>query len=394
MKLKELVYNFGAIEVVSKAANWGALPLVAIFTDPSKYGQAVLVYAFITIYSSLIMFGQGRSLLKYYNTQDSKWVIPVVGCLTLFSALIMLASALLLNINNPFFIIAISFLLAIYGLLALKIRVLNDIKLFSLLRLPYVLLRLVLVFIALVFLDDIIFYIYAELLAVTLAFLVSFVTVKSTFKEVQHGINLKNISLLAGVGFPLFLNGLSTLIIANVDKILIGKYWNAAMVGQYAFLYALTSSITFIYAYFAIKYEVMIYRSKNIVEAQGYANQFSKKSLVFGFLFLPMLLFVYYLSSVLNVKIKTDFYSFSILFMGQIFYGISLRFSYVLTFLNKNSYILIAGVLSALFNVIGNFYFLPSYGLLASALVSASSFFIMALLMAIFCQLKHGYSKV
>jgi O-antigen/teichoic acid export membrane protein len=371
----------------------GALPLVAIFTDPSKYGQAVLIYAFITIYSSLIMFGQGRSVLKYYNARDGQWVIPVVGCLTLFAAVLMSISTIFVHMNHPFYIMSISLLLAIYGLLALKIRVLDDIKLFALLRLPYVLLRLIFVFIALVFFDNIVFYIYAELFVVIFAFLISHILVKSTLKETKHGVNLKNISLLVGVGFPLFLNGLSTLVISNIDKILIGKYWSAAMVGQYAFIYALTSSITFIYAYFAIKYELLIYKSQDVVEAKKYANQFANKSLVAGVAFLPILVLFYYVSSILNVKIKMDFYSFGILFVGQVLYGVSLRFSYILTFLNNNIYILVSGLLAALFNVVANFYFLPDYGLLAAALVSSLSFFVMAVLMAVFCQLKHGYLK-
>lgn len=394
MKLKEVVCNFGTVEVISKAANWGTLPLIAIFTEPAKYGQAVLIYAFITIYSTLIMFGQGRSILKFYNVKEGQWVVSGVSILMIFSAMLMLASTFFISVgSDPALLIAVSLLLAVYGLLSLKVRALDDFKLFALLRLPYVLFRLAFAFTVLVFIGDITLYIYAELLAVVCAFIVSHGLVRSTAKEVKS-ISVNQVNILIGVGFPLFLNGLSTLVISNVDKILLSKYWGAAIVGQYAFLFALTSSITFIYAFFAIKYELLIYRSKDIVEAKLYANKFAKRSLLCGLAFLPICLLVYFISTVLNNKIDFNLSLFGILFIGQLFYGVSLKFSYTLTFLNKNLYILISGVASAVLNILGNFYFLPSYGLLAAASVSSLSFFVMAVLMAVFCQLKHEYAKV
>ena len=79
--------TFGITEVICKAINWITLPLIAFIVSSDRYGSAVLIYAYITIFSTLMLFGQGRSILKYYRS-GQEWITSVVvvilvtsGCL-------------------------------------------------------------------------------------------------------------------------------------------------------------------------------------------------------------------------------------------------------------------------------------------------------------------------
>lgn len=377
--------SFGVVEVVSKAINWGALPLVALLVGPEKYGSAVLIFAFITIYSSLIMFGQGRSILKHYDNADS-WVVGPVAIIISIAAVVMLLSAIALGVDQPWLIILVSTLVAIHTLIGLKLRVLQDTKRYLQLRLSYVVVRFLLALWSLYAFESLVYYLVAEFLAVAISLLALNKLVMETGKEIIV-TSATNIMPIASMGLPLFLQALSGLIVSNVDKVVLARYLGSAELGQYAYLFAVASSFAFVNAYYAIKFEVLIYRSSGASDAIMHADNFLKGCFSGALMAAPVLMGFYYVSTIFNNQIRFQPMLFIVVFLGQLFLAVSLRGSYLLTYKEKNGIILLVGVIAALVNVVGNFLIVPRYGLAGAAIISLLSFFVLAVLM-------NGFAKV
>lgn len=379
--ISRLSSNFGAIEVICKGVNWITLPLVAFLVPPERYGAVVLSYTIITVVSTLVLFGQGRSILKFYDKKEN-WITTSTTIILGISAASFLGTAYIFEIENPALITLISFLLATHAALSLKLRTIHEKEEYLILRFSHTMLRLTLVPAIVVISPSITHYLAAEAAAIIGSLALSRKTLISTISEIRK-IPPENFIRTAKMGAPLFLQAMCSLAIANLDKIIIAQKIGEAALGQYAFIFSMASSLAFINAYYSMQHEAEIYKSPNFECAKEKASIFSKKLILANLAVSPFLFAAYLATPFLSDNIQSAPSTFLVILASQIMAGAALRGSYLSTYKEETGTILVVSIFCALTNTALNYLLIPNYGLNGAATASLASNCTLALLINI-----------
>ncbi|HDY7975441.1 TPA: lipopolysaccharide biosynthesis protein [Vibrio vulnificus] len=359
--------SFGASDVISRLIIWCALPLCAIFIEAKDYGELVLLYTYISILSPILLFGQGRAVLKYAGEKSNfSTSTPVLICsavTTLIFVPVYYYDPIKVNI------LLAAYLLSIIMILSNRSRVYSNIKTFVFLRLGYGIARLMLLLILSLFFT-IFYYVYVEIISIFVVLIPTAIYLLLC-KEKKIKFDVTDIKKSALFGFPLFLQSVFLVISQHFDKIFIAHYLSKEHLGNYAFMFTFCSCVSFIFSFFAQKYEVKVYQADTLNQAKSYSKDFFcmcvKASGVFYFISVAC----YYISTVL----ASGNYEFmpldmTLLFFSQCINMLILKYSYVLTFLEKNSKIFMATVIGAIFSVTSIYFLVPILGLLGAVFSS------------------------
>lgn len=369
------IMHYGLIEVVSKGINWTTLPLLALVATAVLYGEIAYYYLIIVLTGTLFAFGQNRVIL---SSQDNEVEIKKNISILISFFLVIIVEALVYFLGylelKLFFAILCGCFFAIQNNLSLAFRAQNRINDFALLK-TYYIVRIIIIFLVVYFTRSVEWYLFFELLILILYFLAF-----SKFKFINKNFNI--ISSLKD-GLILVMYAISMYLITNVDKFYIEYLFSKEVLASYYFLFSISTSFTFISAYFSIKYERDIYNSSNNTMARLRASEFSKKTIFFSILIFPFILFFYYLYvSFTSLDYKP--YWFMMVFMAQLIYFLSIKETYVLTYLKRNKIIFYCSFFVLFFSLLLNFILIKFIGVIGSILTLIICYTVFWLVMSFF----------
>ncbi|XGV33731.1 lipopolysaccharide biosynthesis protein [Acinetobacter indicus] len=363
------------IEVVSKGINWITLPLLALVATAGLYGEVAYYYLIIVLTGTLFAFGQNRVILSSQNNEvETKKNISIL--ISFF--LVIVVEALIYFLGyfelKLFFAILCGCFFAIQNNLSLTFRAQNRVNDFALLKTYYVV-RIITIFLVVYFTRSIEWYLFFELLILIVYFMAF-----SKFKFVKNDFNV--ITSLKD-GLILVMYAISMYLITNIDKFYIEHLFSKEVLASYYFLFSLSTSFTFISAYFSIRYERDIYNSPNYTVARLRAGEFAKKTILLSILIFPFIfLFYYFYVGFTSLDYKP--YWFIMVFIAQLIYFVSIKETYVLTYLKKNKIIFYCSFFVLFFSVILNYILIKFIGVLGSILTLIFCYTIFGLGMAFF----------
>lgn len=369
------VMNYGLIEVVSKGINWITLPLLALVTTAVLYGEVAYYYLIIVLTGTFFAFGQNRVIL---SSQDNEVEIKKNISILISFFLVAVVEALVYFLGylelKLFFAILCGCFFAIQNNISLAFRAQNRINDFALLKTYYVV-RIITIFLVVYFTRSIEWYLFFELLILIVYFLAF-----SKFKFIKNDFNV--ITSLKD-GLILVMYAISMYLITNIDKFYIEHLFSKEVLASYYFLFSLSTSFTFISAYFSIRYERDIYNSPNYTVARLRAGEFAKKTILFSILIFPFIfLFYYFYVGFTSLDYKP--YWFIMVFIAQLIYFVSIKETYVLTYLKKNKIIFYCSFFVLFFSVILNYFLIKFIGVLGSILTLIFCYTVFWLVMAFF----------
>ena len=355
--------NFGHVEIASKGVNWLYIPFLAIMIEPNILGEIILIQSIVAILSSAMLFGQNRVVLKFTSIDNSSAIYTSLIIITAISMLLMIG-AFFLRYDVGFIIFA-TYLITIHSIFCLTLRANEKLKSFLFLRLSHVIIRLFSGCFLVVLYKSPIFYIVGDVIGVFISFIIYFVKNKNDMRGLQaikksfHD----NISKYTLFGVPLFLQALLASLSTNIDRFILDKNGYSSDLGVYGIIVTISSSIVFILAYYAVLFEVVIYRSKNNEEANAVSSTFLKKSILTSMLVSPILFLTYYMIYLINPALGFYPLTFLIFIISNILMSVYLKYSYICSFVNKTNLILIASLVLAFLTVIFNYILIPTYGI-------------------------------
>lgn len=364
--------SFGFVEIFSRLINWGCLPLVSLLIAPDVFGQIVLLYSYILIITVLGGFGQQRSILMYGAKDDTAFYS---ACnLTVIAALFIFFSAMLL-FNISIFLLPVIILNVLLNNLVSLSRAKENFIEFAKFRIGASLLRFLFVLVLLMIEPSIESYIFAEFISVSTIIILGLIKSTLNLKFNCFKLKRKNLIFYFSFGLPLFLQAGMTQILQIGDRFIIANSLGEVTLASYFFVSIFCSSVAFVFAFNAQKYEVTIYRSENLFFARKNTKAFLKKCLIHAFYFYFISLLLYFLSTLLSKNYSFDFLLMTALYLHFSSNVIFLSLTFLLTYRLLNKIILFISIFSALLFLIVVYIFIRHIGLysipLAGLLVSA-----------------------
>lgn len=357
--------KFGFVEIISRLIIWCTLPICAIFLSPKDYGEVIIIYAFLVIVSAIIIFGQGRAVLKFSKKgNDYNLFIPLTIC-TVF-AIILILTSVIINVNYIELIIA-SYFSSCIVIITNMSRANHEIEFFTFLRLGSAVLRIIIVSLLVVLFSKN-FYIYYELFCSIIVFIIGLIVYgKKNTNSIK--IDRENLVKSLTFGLPLLIQSVFLVTAQHIDKILVAKFLGTEELGSYALMFSFCSSVSFLFAYFSQKFEIKIYQSDSFMMAKRYAIKFKKVCLKSCVIFYFISLTAYYtFTSLINSEYEFFLIEMSILYISQCLNIWVLEASYLFSHLNKNSAIMISSGCSAIVSLIVIYILVSKYGVLGVAI--------------------------
>ncbi|TPV04216.1 lipopolysaccharide biosynthesis protein [Acinetobacter baumannii] len=351
--------NYGLIEVVAKGTNWITLPLLALVTTANLYGELAYYYLVIVLTGTFLAFGQNRVILssEKENIETKKNISILISFILLFFVELFLFFLGYFELKI-FIAILCGCFFAIQNNLSLTFRAQNRIDSFIKIK-TYYLFRIVGVFIIVYFTKSIELYLLSEL-AILILYFIFF----SKFRFYNKNLDILN-SLKDG--FILVMYAISMYLITNLDKFYIEHIFTKDVLASYYFLFSLSTSFTFISAYFSVKYEREIYSSLNYYSAKSHANNCTYKTILYSVLLFPFVFLLYYFY-VKFTALEYKPYWFIMVFIAQLIYFLSIKETYMLTFLKKNKIIFYSSFLILFISLISNYFLINLLGILGCIL--------------------------
>lgn len=357
--LRSRAMNYGLIEVVAKGTNWITLPLLALVTTANLYGELAYYYLVIVLTGTFLAFGQNRVILSSgkEDIEIKKNVSILISFVLLFFVELFLFFLGYFELKI-FIAILCGCFFAIQNNLSLAFRAQNKIDSFIKIK-TYYLFRIISIFIIVYFTKSIELYLFSELTILILYFIFF-----SKFRFYKEPFNILN-SLKDG--FILVMYAISMYLITNLDKFYIEHMFTKEVLASYYFLFSLSTSFTFISAYFSVKYEREIYNSLNYSSAKSHANNCTNKTILYSVLLFPFVFLLYYFY-VKFTALEYKPYWFIMVFIAQIIYFLSIKETYMLTFLKKNKIIFYSSFLILFISLISNYFLINLLGILGCIL--------------------------
>lgn len=378
-----MLINFGSVEVLAKGVNWIYIPILALFLPPILFGEIVYYYAFLAVVTSAFYFGQNRVVLKFARIDSNNELVASSAIVLICCIFFSLISWFFLEVN-ALLVSLTAFFIVIHNLICLVKRACGNLIDFTVLRLTYVLPRLVLGVYFLFETRDIKFFFYVEVFSVITSFIIIQLikVIKPNGHRVKTCLQLcvipDKVFKYTAFGFPIFLQALVFTLSQNLDRLILDMYGLNAELAKYGIVIAISSSVTFVIAYLSIIYEVKIYHCTTSLEAEKNVDLFFRKCIVYCGLIFPLLFLCY----LLFLYFKFGFFTFfdcSIFvfsFLCVVFMSKFHAFSYYSTYKSKNKLVFISAFLISMIIIFTLYISVSNWGLNGLLLTKILSCFI------------------
>lgn len=382
------VYSIGLL--LKKAIGFFLIPIYTKALLPSDYGILSLCYLFIAFFVLIFSLGLNDAFFKFF-TKDKKEK-DSVSTLTIFRFIYSTPLLLLLlSFSKP-----ISFLLLrkeypIYIILSLLIIYIEDFSTFFTLILraeeksfTFVVLNSIRfignMVLNIFFVVKLKMGVFGILLGDFISLvLLLFMTIPYVYKFIEFEFDKKLLKSMIIYGFPLLPLLLLMMLLDFSDRYIINFFWGNSLAGIYSLGYQFGTIIQlFIYG-FRFAWAPFFFKNPDEKEV------FSKVALLF--LRIGLLIWcgvVYFTNEIFRIFVDNNYHDATkivpIVGLGYVFYGIQQIFITPFYIHSKTLNITIISTIGFLTNLILNLIFIPKYGMVAAALTTLFSFFLICII--------------
>jgi len=361
------------------------------FVDKETYGYFAILLSYILIYSRIVTLGIPNVLLRefpkknnldYHSSLLLNSTIVILAITIMTYSLIYLLDIKYLSYYKEVPIIAISTaLLAIYST---YLRSQGYIKLWIFMQ---DISWYVYYFIGLLFL----YYMNQKILDISLilktysySIVVSLVTVILLLRFKYHlkfifKSSFKKIKYIYTHSFPVLFTGLTYLILARIDVIMLSDYVDIELVGEYNIIARITIQVLFFHqvitAYFYPRLAKKFASKENHETITTYITKYMFLSFL-SVLFISSILFVFIryfnLFDILKIINQDELFTVFVIFaLTQIIYSGMSFYGYILLYIHKQKIEYLNNVIILVIGIILNVILIPIYGVVGAALASA-----------------------
>jgi len=391
------------------------VPLYTQVFSKEEYGVVVFVFSYIIFFNVILSYGMETTVFRFYNKQnENSKVISTASLSMLLSSLIFLVTALsfhnqiaeITDINLAYIqlIIWVLFLDAIcvipfaylrilkkslqYALIKISSVVVNlGLNLFFLLALPF--LKDDFQFVENLQIEDNIEYIF---ISFVIASSLSLLLISPFYFKLKYQFDTTLLKNMLGYSWPVLVAGLAFSINETLDKILLNyllpENISEAQVGIYGACYKLSVFMTLFATAFRLGVEPFFFshaESKNPKKAYALITKYF--SILGLLILLTVIVFIDYLKLIIRGE---EFYEalsiVPILLLANLCLGIYHNLSVWYKITDKTKYGAYISSVGALFTLLINIIFIPTYGFKASAIATLVAYGSMMILSYILGQ--------
>lgn len=361
------------------------------FVDKETYGFFAILLSYILIYSRIVTFGIPNVMLREFPKRINKSYISyllfnstiIIIFITIFSFMVIYS----LNIKYLSLYISIPLIALSTALLTLYssyLRSLGNIKLW-------------------IFFQDISWYIYyfsglaflyfssnsminidtilsIYTYSIVLSFLSVLLIVKFKYKLLLISkLSLKKLKYIYSHSFPVLFTGLTYLILARIDVIMLGNYVDIELVGEYNIVARISIQVLFFYQVLTAYFYPRLAKKFALKESNDDIARYTTKFVLLSFLSvtsLSMVLFVlityFNLFDTLGIIHQEELFMVFLIFMGtQVIYSIIGFYGYILLYIHKQKIEYFNNLIILIVGILLNLLLIPIYGTIGAALASA-----------------------
>ena len=396
-----LVFNLLVARIYG-TESMGILALVnsflAIALLPSLFGFNTSVLRFIPEYLRKSSFASAFSIYKKMFV--TVVIISLSVSVLLFFSSDIVAEYIFKKPELSFLFAIVSFFIVIKALTSFNqstIRAFKDIKYFSLLSVFAPVFNILILFLITYFYYDKSTPVYAILITSVLMLILTFYFLKKTInkiksKSIQENTQTPNIKQIINTSFPMFLTSAMGLVLTQTDIVMLGIFTSVEDVGVYAIVVKLALLTTFVLssinAVIAPKFSE--YYHSGDMQKLNNTVQKSAKLIFYSTLPIVLGLFVFgkFALGLFDDEFVLGYIALCILLVGQFVNIASGSVGYLMNmtgYQNEYNYIMIV---SALVNVVLNYFLIPIYGIEGAAIASAISMVLWNVVSLIFMNMK------
>ena len=387
----EKVVSYGGGEACARGLNWLVLALLPLILPTAAFGVVGLVVALERMGSGILILGQDRAVLRFYDADAD-------GGNLLYAVLLVACGAPLLVLGGGI-LVASSFSRTFYGvpyfpdllLLALVVPLFNAYRIYlAVLRIEdsvwqFVRIRVLSKACKLGLVIGLAYaiqtssaYVIGELAA--LLFILIW-TGRSFTRRIRPSLKREQVKQLWVFGWPLIFHVLGGNIAGFVDRFMLQSFVDVSAVGIYTFGFTIGSGITFAYNALATYFEPSIYRSVGDRDAsERKLAEFAMTAILCAAVMAAglVLIFPYVIKHVVGEDYALVLTIFPTIVAGYLINSIYLQANYRLTLHQKTKLLATGTALAAVTNVAGNLILIPMQGIAGAANATFISYLIQA----------------
>jgi len=377
------------------------------FIDKETYGYFAILLSYILIYSKIITFGIPNIMLRDFpKKSDINYHSFLLFNSTIIILIITISTTLIVSLFKISYISSyiqipiISLSISLLILYASYIRSLGYIKLWiffqDILWYIYYFIGLLALYLfsnnSLNISHILNIYSYSTLLA--LFSIILFIKYRYNLLPISK-LSIKKIRYISTHSFPVLFTGLTYLILARIDVIMLGNYVNVGLVGEYNIVARVTIQVLFfhqvIVSFFYPRLAKKFATKDEYKSISNYISKFALASFL-SVLSISTVLYIlikdFNLFDILNISNKDELFGVFIIFATtQIVYSAISFYGYVLVYLHKQKIEYINNIIILTFGVLLNLVLIPHYGVIGASLAYSIAI-ILGNLLEMF-QVKH-----
>ncbi|MEO9954653.1 oligosaccharide flippase family protein [Nonlabens sp.] len=391
------ILSYGVVEGVSKGLNkltFLLLPLLLLVDEVGKIG---LIVAMELILPLILFLGLERAVLRFYSDTKDKNIfrstIFIVNTCVHVLLLFVIMIVYLISPSNSFFgleyfpdlfLIVILVYLQGNNLIALNMyRVDSMHKQYFKFRLIFQILKILLVIVGIYFTGSFYAYLFGAILSNLILIWFNRKMIYST--SARKEFNKSTLLSLLAFSWPFIFHGVAGNLLGNADKFILEQYLSLTEVGQYTFIYAIASSMSFAYIGISVYIEPLIYKQENELKRNLLLNKFLMYSLSTGLLALIILSLIgeFLLAYIYEDQYIEVSYLIPLLASGFLALPFYLKSNYTLIYRKHSLSIATISIITSVLNIVLNIVLIPYYGILAAVWVTIFSYLIQACIFTI-----------
>lgn len=351
--------NFGHVEILSKALNWIYIPLIALILSPDDLGSLVLILSYSLFFQTIFAFGQIRLVLRNFAERSTSAL--VVPCIISLGIFVLVSIVLVISNINLMLAALTGFLLCEFAFLTYAIRTTGNRILFLKIKIGFGVMRII-SSTALAFkgCSGEYTYVISEILSITVVVSVYSGPIKKLFYEftVTAQEFFKNII----EGKALAAHSLLLLSVATFDKVILQKYISLEDIGLFGVTVSFATTATFVLAYFAQQYEILIYRAESSSDAMENSRLFFTNATIWTLMYIPVSTAAYAVYCHLW-EMNPLWLEFSLINLVLVMNIYNLKTGYFFTWEKRNKLVLIQGALYSIVTLLLYLFFVPKFGI-------------------------------
>jgi len=414
-KIKQLTKEtavYGISTIVGRFINFLLVPLYTNVFANSDFGQYTLIYAYLSFFNVMFIFGMDAAFLKYSSATDGEkkrdafstpynfvFITTTILCATLFifRNQLQLAAQIPLNLSAIVnYVILILFFDTITLIPFANLRIENKASKFAVIKLGNIFLNLLLNFLLILKMGMGIEAIFISNLA---ASVFSFVMlIPDTLGRIRFSISKEFLSPMLKFALPYLPGSLAAMMVQIIDVPIVRALTNESILGTYRANYKLGILMMLFVSMFNYAWQPFFLNNAKDKDAkQLFSKVLTLFMIVGSFIWILLSFFIddlasveiYNGKSIIGQNYLSGIYIVPVILLAYLFYGMYVNFTAGIYIKERTKYFPIVTGAGALVNVVVNYLLIPYIGIFGAALATLASYITMALGLYLFAQ--HHY---